>query len=283
MNQENDKRSDTDVDPAVSDQVKALFDETTPETLDRAVMREARRAIRADNRRGSFDAWFRPLAFVATVVLSLTIILDLVDPSIFGSSPESGIEAITPATTPPAADQTLEATARSRGQATLNELKRQEKTPAGEAPAQVTRSAIGVADDSNKAERGRMSKLRPARPADMPQTSEPPLSAPEEHVPGGDALYMESQQAGQRVQDAGAGSEAAALTRSAAEAQLPAARPGAEARVQATPMACSKEQKAAPDEWWECIEALRAAGQTEVARLQADELKNTFPDFVPPQ
>ena len=283
MNQENDKRSDTDIDPAVSDQVKELFDETTPETLDRAVMREARRAIRADNRKGSFGAWFRPLAFMVTVALSLAIILELGESGVFGPPSDSEVEPLTPAAAPPAADQTLEPTARSRGQATLNELKRQEKSPAGEAPAQITRSGIGDADDSNKAKQGRMSKLRPATPVDMPQASEPPLSAPEEHVADGDALYTESQQAGQRVQEAEAGYDAAALTRSAAEARLPASRPAAEARAQATPTACSEERKSAPDEWWKCIEALRAAGQAEVARMEADELKNAFPDFVPPQ
>ncbi len=113
MNQENDRDIDSQVDPMVSDQVKALADETTPEILDQAVMREAQRALRADNRRGSFGAWFRPVAFMATIGLSLVIILDLTDRSIFAPAPDPSVEL--------------------RPTATLNELKRQEKSSAGDA------------------------------------------------------------------------------------------------------------------------------------------------------
>lgn len=283
MNQENDRRNETDIDPAVSDHIKALSDETTPETLDRAVMREARRAIRADNRKGSFGAWFRPLAFIATVALSLAIILDLGDTNIFESSSDSAIEPATPAAVSPALDQPLESAAGNRDQATLKELKRQEKSSAGEGQPQDTRSGISAADDAEKPRQGRMSKLQPAAPADAPQAAEPRLPPPEEHAAGGDAFYTESRHAGERVQEAGADYDAAALGRSATRTQSPAPRPSAEALLQATPTACSEQQKSAPDEWWKCIEALREAGQAELARLEAKNLRNAFPDFVPAQ
>jgi hypothetical protein len=113
MSQHNDRDIDSQIDPMVSDQVRALADETTPNDLDRAVMREAKQALRADNRRGSFGAWFRPVAFMATIGLSLAIILDLTDRSIF--APESGPSV------------------GLRPTGTLDELKRQEKSSAGDA------------------------------------------------------------------------------------------------------------------------------------------------------
>lgn len=112
MHQQDHEQGDSQVDPMVSDRIKETADEATPKNLDDAVMREATRALRADNRRGSFGAWFRPVAFMATVGLCLAIILDLTDTNLLAPGPEPIIESL-PSTT-------------------LNELKRREKSPQAE-------------------------------------------------------------------------------------------------------------------------------------------------------
>ncbi len=71
MNQDRDRHEATEIDPQVSVHYESLADETTPPELDRVVMREAARAVQADNRSGAFRPCFRPVAFIATVGLSL--------------------------------------------------------------------------------------------------------------------------------------------------------------------------------------------------------------------
>ncbi len=96
MNQDNDKHEAMDVDPQVSAHYEKFADEKTPADLDRAVMHEARRAVRADNRSGSFGAWFRPVAFMTTVGLSLAIILDLNDAGFFSPPADISFEPAPP-------------------------------------------------------------------------------------------------------------------------------------------------------------------------------------------
>jgi hypothetical protein len=193
MNQENGRQDEADIDRQVSDHFETLSDESTPGHLDQAVMREAKRAIRADNRKGSFGAWFRPVAFMAMVGLSLAIILDLTDTSIPEPASEPESESIPPATVQASPDQAIDAAAGNRSQATLNEIKRQEKSPAQSAP----------------------------------------------RLESSESLVM--------------------------------------------PTGCREEQKSAPEEWWNCIESLREAGQAEAADLEFENLSKDFPDFVPPQ
>lgn len=96
MNQDNDKQQAADIDPHVSAHYASLADEKTPADLDNAVLREAARAVRADNRKGSFETWYRPVAFGATVGLSLAIILDLSDPGIFSPPADMSLETALP-------------------------------------------------------------------------------------------------------------------------------------------------------------------------------------------
>ena len=96
MNQDNDLKRAAEIDPQVAEQYESLASETAPAHLDRAVLREATRAVRADNRKGSFGAWFRPVAFMTMVGLSLAIILDLSDTRIFEPLSDLSFEA-TPA------------------------------------------------------------------------------------------------------------------------------------------------------------------------------------------
>jgi hypothetical protein len=211
MNQENGRQDEADIDRQVSDHFETLSDESTPGHLDQAVMREAKRAIRADNRKGSFGAWFRPVAFMAMVGLSLAIILDLTDTSIPEPASEPESESIPPATVQASPDQAIDAAAGNRSQATLNEIKRQEKSPAEQRQVGNARS-----------DQGRLSKLQ---------------SAP--RLESSESLVM--------------------------------------------PTGCREEQKSAPEEWWNCIESLREAGQAEAADLEFENLSKDFPDFVPPQ
>ena len=65
------------IDPLVSDTYKELADETTPEALNREVLRRAARETRT--RYAIARAWTRPMAWAATIGLSLVLVLQLAD------------------------------------------------------------------------------------------------------------------------------------------------------------------------------------------------------------
>ena len=96
MNQDRDRPEATEIDPQVSVHYESLADENTPPELDRVVMREAARAVQADNRSGAFRPWFRPVAFMATVGLSLAIILELSETGILSPPTELSRETERP-------------------------------------------------------------------------------------------------------------------------------------------------------------------------------------------
>ncbi len=100
MNQDNDKNEGIEVDPQVSAHYESLADEKTPADLDNAILHEAARAVQADSRKGYFGAWYRPAAVVATVGLTLAIILDLSDPGIFSPPADMSLETALPVRAP---------------------------------------------------------------------------------------------------------------------------------------------------------------------------------------
>lgn len=78
MNEHQHNR-DEDRDPRVSRAYRAWSDERTPPELDRAILRHA--AGEAAAPRASRTAWFRPLAFAATVLLGAVLIYDMQSPT----------------------------------------------------------------------------------------------------------------------------------------------------------------------------------------------------------
>ncbi len=147
MNQDDDKQEAIEVDPQVSAYYEKLADEKTPANLDRAVLREATRAVRTDNRMGSFGAWFRPVAFMAMVGLSLAIILDLSDTSIFSPPADMSFEITPPAPVKAPAEPATEAAARIRPQMTPLEVMRKKKSVSAQS---LTMDAPAVCSDEQK-------------------------------------------------------------------------------------------------------------------------------------
>ena len=256
MNQDNDIQEAMDVDPQLSAHYERLADEKTPADLDRAVLHEARRAVRADNRSGSFGAWFRPVAFMTMVGLSLAIILDLSDAGIFSPPADMSFEA-TPrapvnATDEPAADAAL----RSRPQMTVSEVMRQKKAIAAQAPAVVA--------PDNSSDKAGVSKSQPAVV--------------------NDAFTAEVKNAAQSVERMEATSGATLQSQPSAAAQFSKSQPvvANESLSLVTQNACNDEQKSAVEEWWKCIESLRLSGLAEAADRELQNLRESFPDFEAP-
>lgn len=289
MKQENEQQRAIEVDPQVSDQYESLATEKTPTHLDRAVLREATRAVRADNRKGSFGAWFRPVAFMAMVGLILAIILDLSDTSIF--RPVAGISSeATPAVQAPP-KSVVDSVDRNTSQPALNEIKRQEKlAPAPsrpDAPDGARDDAAGAtpqaaASESRQADQGQLRKMRSEV---APAITPPPAAAPEDQARSSEAFTAGAESAERRVQEVESAVDANLQSRPGTAVQL-AEPQGATAGDLLSTMAapaCSNEQKSDVDEWWRCIALLRQAGLTELADLEFENLRSSFPDFEPPE
>lgn len=76
MNQDQ-RNSPAERDPLVSAEYRATATEHTPPTLDAMVLERAQAAVRTSGLGGFAAHWSRPLAFVATLVLSLALVLEL--------------------------------------------------------------------------------------------------------------------------------------------------------------------------------------------------------------
>lgn len=289
MNQDNDKRKATDIDPQVSDHYASLADEKTPADLDRAVLREATRAVRTDNRRGSFGAWFRPVAFMAMVGLSLAIILDLSDTSIFNPPADMPFETAPPAPVQAPANNAADAAARKRSQTTFSEFKRQEKSAAAQAPRADVPDATGDGDGYSSGGSGSpaaviqppqpdRSKLLRMQPDPAPADTRPAAETLEDYAEAGDVFTAEAESAEQPIQKLEANVGANLPSQPGTAAQLPAV-----SLSQVAPFACSDEQKSDVEAWWRCIKTLRQSGQAEAADSELENLRRNFPDFAPPE
>jgi len=285
MNQDNDQQKAA-VDPQVSDQYESLAGEKTPVHLDRAVLREATRAVRADNRKGSFGAWFRPVAFMATVGLSLAIILDLSDTGIFKPVADISVESAPAIQTAP--KSTADSAGRNSSQPTLSDIKRQEKlAPTADAPDQGKDNAgvttpPAAASESLQANPRQLQKTR----LDAVRAVAPPPAEPvEDQAYRSNAITVEAGIAEQRVQKVERAIDANLQSRPGTADQFtaPQAAIATESYVLATPAACSNEQKSDVEEWWKCIQSLRQSGLAEVADQELVNFREAFPDFAPPE
>ena len=70
-------QSGAETDVLVSQAYRDLADERTPERLDRTILRAAAKEARP--RYSRFIAWTRPMAWAATVMLSVALVLELTD------------------------------------------------------------------------------------------------------------------------------------------------------------------------------------------------------------
>jgi hypothetical protein len=263
MNQDNDRPEATDVDPQVSAHYASLADEVTPANLDQAILRDAARAVRADNRRGSFGAWFRPVAFMATVGLSLAIILDLSDTSIFSPPADMPVETVSPmpASVDPSVDNSADVVGKNRSDPQVIEFIRQEKS--GSAPGLTFGTVEKAASDVGET-RGQ--------------------TAAEENTAVGDVFSTEVENTRQRIDEAESASGAYLQPQPGAEAPLsePFERAPTLNLYIAEPLRCSDEQRSDLVQWWQCIEDLERSGQPKIADRELGYLRTEFPDFTPP-
>lgn len=149
MNQDRDSHEATEIDPQVSVNYESLADENTPPELDRVVMREATRAVQADNRSGAFRPWFRPVAFIATVGLSLAIILELNDTGILSPPTDMSRETGRPDSVQSAVESAPDNAARTRTASSAADDLRRQKSTVKQSSKTAALDAVGDAAGSS--------------------------------------------------------------------------------------------------------------------------------------
>jgi hypothetical protein len=96
----NDLESDHGMSAQLSSEYGAIATESAPEKLDRAILRLAKQEVRSSSGAAWRDRWYRPAVFVATVSLSLALVLQLnessflVSPDGVTSAPLNGITPV---------------------------------------------------------------------------------------------------------------------------------------------------------------------------------------------
>lgn len=246
------------IDESVTQTYRAIADERTPGRLDRAVLARAARAGRPEYARSR--AWTRPLAWAATIVLSVAIVLEFTqtpapEDAAYREAPSSLDEAHSPAQ--PAAPGPGDSDAPATGRATDLVPDTREKSRTVQktsAPMSIDATESAARLEATAAER------EPAPPAD--------------DIDAGDAELVDRAREMDALQDS--------TPRRAFNLQAPAAAAidSAPSRVDAA--RCSPEAVRQPSTWLACIEELERAGLVDEAAEERRQLHEAFPGFELP-
>ena len=264
MTDERDKSAPV-VDEAVSRTYREIADEQTPERLDRAILAEAARAARPRYARSR--AWTRPLAWAATIALSVAIVLELTqvpapDDAAFELAAPDFDDTVSGAPdgtgTIPAEEVAPAAPARSND--VLPE------TPEKTSLMQKTSALLASEADAE----GRQRQVSGTEPT--PEPAAAPVDAAEFEVKDKELLERADNMAEMRYLEAR--EEKAVAPKQAARLQGVALGSAAEV--------CPEAVRQDPQDWLECIEGLVDAGFEAEADEQRRLLREAFPAFEMP-
>lgn len=229
-----------DIDPRVSDAYRDLAAETTPPELDRTVLSMAAGNVRS--RYGKARAWVRPVAWAATIGLSLAFILELSqvpdsEPLSAGGSDGDTFEVLEDR------GGSDEAAARAKSDTAV----RREREKRADAPAAMT----------------------PGTPpsAGEPALGQDPASA---GFDADDMGLLEEAEEQARLQSG----ETRPAARAAEFSALVEKKESADG--------CDAEARASAQAWYACVESLRESGLSDLAAVELEALRAEFPDFEEP-
>jgi len=229
----------------VTEAYRDTTDERAPDALNRAILDQAARAARP--RYSRIRLWTRPMAWAATVMLSVAIVMQLTQtpvPDEIGFD-ESTYEIVAPTGLSEARQRERQSKASAVEQGVV------EQEPAARAPASPSASAdkVRLETDNNAYEFKDEDMLK--RADDMARMREGDI---EEAVVADDLSQTFA---------ADAESVGVASTYSA-------------------PERCDETATATPETWLQCITALEEAGLTDAADAERKLLAAAFPDFHTP-
>lgn len=248
MNQDNES------DPLVSAEYRAAATERTPPTLDAVVLKNAEAAAKDTAFRRFTAFWFRPLAFVAALGLSLALLLELTQ------SPE-----FQPATSPE------------------TEFGRSEVRTTTADPAAAI---MGITSDDPNVADSPINRAAPTRS----KNSETDTHRPQELQPAAAsadfAEMIEASSKQMREQEAITEITTQSLKQSRPTPKEPLgsalALSGSAIVMEGFARACTEQQISVPATWWQCISDLEQDGRHEEAKAELDQFSEAHPDFEAP-
>lgn len=253
-------QSDARADALVSQAYRDLADERAPEHLDRTILRGAAKEARP--RYSRFIAWTRPMAWAATVMLSVALVLEVTN------TPSPGIVPLDETSSTFDA-QSPEADARDNG-------------PVGSPEESVVRASELTKKQSNDMRQKAAAVVEqefPPQQTDGRERAELLSDATELKIKNEDMLQQAEELARAQVGESDRPSPATSAER---EQEFAAGRSPASAAAFIAPVEdCDEDAVATPQTWLECIRALEDAGREEAAREQRAMLAEVFPDFDP--
>lgn len=247
------------IDPLVSDTYREMAEERTPEALDREVLRMAASELRT--RYAIARAWTRPLAWAATIGLSLVLVLQLADvPQPVAGSPEAPEH--TPASLDQDPDDALEVAAPEKRSRTEMQQQDHKAGVMKDTPAAAPRAAEedAMAEEEPPAQ-NYLSRDAMQGAREKARIQEGFRQEPKEEVVNGRHLTGEQ----------------------AATAERPAARsvPGfaATAAADDSGFLCPESARETAEDWLECIVALEETAPPELVDREYRAIHERFPEL----
>ncbi len=242
----------------VSGVYRDIATQTTPAALDEKVLELAARAV--PSRYGLARAWVRPLAWAATIALSLAFVLEMSQLD----------DAPTPALLEEIPQQRAEPELPGRSDADLMKAKEEKDLQHGIAAKRSPEAASvpAVADAEN------LAPLRGAKETVRVPSDE---AAVEHVVVSGDRIEADAfadQPAAAAETEAEPVAEELSTTTSRARTSV------SHRTALGADTHCDAETRAAAEDWYECIVALREEGLSDAADSELVALREIFPDFA---
>jgi hypothetical protein len=231
-------------DPSVSATYRQLADERVPAGLDEKILRRAAALPRAGSRRGW--AWMKPVAWAATIGLSLAIVLEMTQ------LPQAPLDIDVVAPPAPAAE-------------------RPAPVPASLDPA-AAKESRNIKPTRHRSETGAIeeSKAQPMVPAPAPA----PTSAPE----AVQAQEIESTD----LQPLADGDMTPAPRSDAANGSAAFAVRAKRMLLEQSSALCPETVREVAEDWYQCIEAQRNAVAPARIAAELEEFQKRFPNFEVP-
>ena len=242
------ERDNMTSDPSVSAAYRQLADERTPAGLDEKILHRAAAAPRAGSRPGR--AWMKPVAWAATIGLSLAIVLEMTQ------LPQAPLDIDVVAPPTPTEE-------------------RPAPVPDSLDPAAATESR-NIKPTRHRSETGAIeeSKAQPMVPAPAPAPAPAPTSAAE---------AVQAQEIESTDLQPLADGDMTPAARSDAAAGGAAFSVSAKRMLLEQPLAlCPETVREVAEDWYQCIEAQRNAVPPARIAAELEEFQKRFPNFKVP-
>ncbi len=262
-------------DDLVSTTYREVATESAPDELNRSVLQLAAAEARPRAARG--NSWMRPMAWAATIGLSLAIVLQLSEapqpePAMFDAL---GVTAPAPATKSRLQD--------SADVAELHETSMQHDNATYEKDADSARRSLVKEEEIvatpatvSAAEEKKLKDVE-MRQQEAGKGSKPDMSAAFD-ADDGDVNHDPYALVEPQREDPPASAQA---KRAAPSSAMEANYATVEMAARERDAACDTQAIATPETWTDCISELLEAGRSDDADSELERLRQTFPDFDP--